>query len=277
MKIKRFLTITFIAVLMAMTISFGTTAAVNHTVVVSPTNEEGFVGFAEAGGRVSFVNDANAPSGIGALRLTTNNTDDAYAGYTKETETPLSKIKELSYYTKQNSGPAFADASFALGVELDGKIDDTEEAFTFLIYEPYLQTASIIPGTFQFQDVDAGKIYSTRTVTCSNGTIMGAPGGFGTLYTLNEIKQICPNAVVTLFGVFIGTSNPNYDVEVDLLNFNGTIYDFEPSGTSTSTKPQTKEDCKGSRYKRFNNPKFRNQGQCIKFVNQLEKTKIKRN
>src|SRR6185437_2285585 len=39
----------------------------------------------------------------------------------------------------------------------------------------------------------------------------------------------CPNAVVVQYGVNIGTSNPNYDVEADQFRVNGTIYDFEPS------------------------------------------------
>ena len=30
--------------------------------------------------------------------------------------------------------------------------------------------------------------------------------------------------------------------------------------------PRTKEDCKGEGWRRFTNPKFRNQGQCIRFV-----------
>ncbi len=233
--------------------------------------------YAESGGTVGFVADAQAPSGNGALRLTTNNTNEALAQYIKETNTLLASVTEISYYSKQNVGsPEYAGANFALGVDLDGTANGTDEGFTFLIYEPYLQAQPIIPGTFQFQDVDQGRIYSTETVTCSNGTIEGAPGGTGTFYTLAQVSQTCPEAVVTLFGVFIGSYNPNYDVEVDLLNFNGTTYDFEPDGTNT-TRPTSKEDCKNGGYARFSNPSFKNQGQCIQFVNTREKHKIKKN
>lgn len=276
MKIKRFFAIALIAVLTAMTISFGAMAAAKQTVVVTPTNERGFAAYAESGGTVSFVIDSQAPGGTGALRLTTDGTNESLAQYTRETKTPLASVRELSYYTKQNSGPENAAANFALGVDLDGTANGTDTGFTFLIYEPYLQEQPIIPGVFQFQDVDQGRIYSTSTVACSNGTIQGAPGGFGQFYTLAEVNQICPEAVVTLFGVFIGSYNPNYDVEVDLLNFNGTTYDFEPNATG-STNPVTKEDCKNGGYTRFTNPTFKNQGQCIQFLNNRARNRISRN
>ena len=40
---------------------------------------------------------------------------------------------------------------------------------------------------------------------------------------------MCPDAVVVQFGVNVGSNNPGYVVRTDLFNFNGTVYDFEPS------------------------------------------------
>lgn len=260
----------FIAVSAVMAISFGTMAAANNYIIVTPTNEQGFEKTVLAGGTVSFVADSAAP-GNGALRLTTDSNPDSYAGYFKETNTRLADIRELSYYTKQNSGPTFADASFALGVNLTGT-----GGFTFLVYEPYLQTQPIVPGQFQVQDVTQGRIYSTETVTCANGTIQrGAPGD-GPFYTLADVQRICPNAAVNVFGVFIGTSNLNYDVEVDQINFNGTIYDFEAGNGSPTGTPQSAAECKNGGYAGFTNPGFKNQGQCIKFVNSRRKTVVNR-
>jgi hypothetical protein len=278
MKIKRFLMMMLIAALAAITVSFGAMAAKNST-VVTPTTQQGFQADTQNGGNVTFIPDPAAAiigGGNGALQLTTTDSVDSGAQYTKETNTSLANITELSYYTKRNSGPEYADASFALGVDLNGASGGS----TFLIYEPYLQqppSSSGTTGMFTFQDVDQGRLYSTQTVTCSNGTIQGGPGGSGPFYTLAQIKQTCPNAVVTLYGVFIGTYNLNYDVEVDLLNFNGTTYNFEPDGTAPGTGPQTIEQCKNSGYATFTNPSFKNQGQCIKFVNSREKNKIRKN
>ena len=267
MQIKRLTTITLMTVLAALTITFGTAAALNTTVVVSPGNEQGFITYAENGGAVTFVTDAEAPAGTGALRLTTNNTNEAYAEYLKETNTPLAQINQLSYYSKQNSGsPSYAGASFALGVDLDGSANGSTQGFTYLVYEPYLQTQAIVPGVFQYQDVVNGRLYSTGTVTCSNGTIQSGAGGTEPFYTLAQIQQTCPEAVVSIFGVFIGTYNANYDVEVDKLNFNGTTYDFEPSG-GNPTAPGSLADCKNGGFRNFSNPSFKNQGQCIQYVN----------
>jgi hypothetical protein len=88
--------------------------AANNTVVVTPTNEQGFMDFAGEGGTVSFVVDPAAPSGSGALRLTTNSSNEAFAQYTKETNTRLRNITQLSYYTKQNSGPEFCSSKFCV-------------------------------------------------------------------------------------------------------------------------------------------------------------------
>ena len=53
--------------------------------------------------------------------------------------------------------------------------------------------------------------------------------GFGGthFYTLAQLQTACPNAVVVAFGVNIGSNNPSWDVEADLVNFNGDVYDFE--------------------------------------------------
>ena len=269
---------TFIAALTAVTISFGTMAADRNTVVVTPNNEKGFEETILFGGMITFVVDSDAPSGRGALRLTTDSNPESYAGYFKETNTLLADIRELSYFTKQNSGPAVADAAFALGVDFDGATNGTIIRSGFLVYEAYLQqNQTIIPGRFQFQDVDQGRIYSTATVRCSNGTVQNGSPGSGPFYTLADVQQICPEAVVDVFGVFIGTFNINYDVEVDLLNFNGTIFDFEPIGNN-ETRPINKEDCKKGGFRRLGPtfPTFRNQGQCVSFFNSRKKNMVNR-
>jgi hypothetical protein len=197
------------------------------TTVVSPTNTQGWsTADTTAGGAVNFVADATAPAGCGALQLTTNATTTAKAQYLHATNTALASITELSYYTKQVSGtPLVADPSYQLVTFLNGGTS----GFTTLVFEPYqnpLQGA-IVAGTWQSWDVDAGLFWSTRTVTCSNGTITGTPGGPSS-YTLAQINSICPNALVAGFGVNIGSNNPSYDVYTDLVNFNGDVYDFEP-------------------------------------------------
>jgi len=196
-------------------------------VVVTPSNTQGWsTADTRPGGAVNFVVDATAPSGRGALQLTTDATNAAKAQYLHAASTPLAGVTQLSYYTKQNSA-AFAQGavSYQLPLFLNGTT-----GFTTLVFEPYQNTLQgpVLPTVWQQWDVDAGLFWSTRTVTCSNGTVTGTSGGPAN-YTLAMIKTMCPTASVLGFGVNIGSYNPSYNVETDLVNFNGTVYDFEPA------------------------------------------------
>lgn len=232
-------------------------------IVVTPENEQGWsTADTRPGGAVTFVVDRTAPSGRGALELTTNLTTTAKAQYLHAASTSLANVTELSYYTKQNSAPfPGADPSYQVIAFLNGTT-----GFTTLVFEPYQNPAQglVIPGAWQQWDVDQGRFWSTRSVTCPNGPIVGTPGGPAT-YTLAAIQSACPNAVVIGFGVNIGTNNPGYNVETDLFNFNGTVYDFEPFDVATD-----KDACKNGGWMtlhRADGSSFRSQGDCIQYVN----------
>lgn len=227
------------------------------TTVVTPSNLQGW-GTADTrpGGAVEFAVDANPPGGFGALRMTTTNDNAAKAQFMHAASGPLSVVTELGYYAKQNSAIfAGGNVSYQLPVFLNGT-----SGFTTFVYEPY-QNGTVVNGTWQYWDVDAGNFWSTRSVTCSGGSVV-AGGGGAPFYTLAQIKTMCPDAEVLGFGVNIGSFNPGYDVLTDLVNFNGDIYDFEPALT-----PQSKESCKDGGWVVFNSPVFKNQGECVSFFN----------
>ena len=250
---------------LAVSLAVGITAAGAATVVVvTPTNTQGWsTADTRPGGEVNFVVDATAPRGVGALQLKTDLTTTAKAQYLHEANTPLAQVTELSYWTKQRTLPGpVADPSYQLITFLNGG----SAGFTTLVFEPYQNPLQgpILNNVWQDWDVDAGLFWSTRTVTCSNGTVLGTPGGPAT-YTLAQITAMCPNALVAGFGVNIGSNNPGYDVYTDLVNFNGTIYDFEPYAVASS-----KDDCKDGGWetaRRADGSSFKNQGDCIKYVN----------
>lgn len=234
------------------------------TIVVTPTNQQGWsTADTRPGGTVEFVADANAPGGSGALELTTDATTSAKAQYLHEANTPLADVTELGYWTRQVSGPPHADPAYQLIMCLNGTAEGCE-GFTTLVFEPYqggLQL--IVPEVWQEWDVDAGRFWSTRTVTCDGGTIVGASGG-PAIYTLEVVQEACPDAVVAGFGVNIGTFNPGYVVRTDLFDFNGTIYDFE-----LTAEPEDADDCKDGGWQFLTDADgepFRNQGDCIKYV-----------
>ena len=229
------------------------------TVVVTPTNTQGWsTADTNAGGAVSFVADSTAPAGVGALQLTTNATTTAKAQYFHGTTTPLSGVTELSYSTKQVSASfAGGDPAYQLATFLQGGTD----GFTTLVFEPYQNPAegAVVPGAWQSWDVDNGRFWSSKAVSCANGDIAPSQGQF--MYSLAEIKAMCPSAVVIQFGVNIGSSNPSYTVETDVVNFNGTTYNFEPYSGN---------DCKKDGWKslhRADGSNFRNQGECVQYAN----------
>jgi hypothetical protein len=235
------------------------TAAAAATVTVTPSNTQGWsTADTTAGGAVNFIEDTTAPAGAGALQLTTDATTAAKAQYMHAANTPLADVTELSYYTKQNSATfAEGEASYQLAVNLLGT-----SGFSTLVFEPYYNTAqgAAVPNTWQQWDVDSGLFWSSKTITCPNGVVAGTSGG-PAAYTLAQIEALCPAATVTGFGVNVGSFNPGYDVETDLVDFNGTVYDFEPAIT-----PTDKDACKNGGWQSFNSPTFKNQGECVSFV-----------
>lgn len=251
------------------------------TVVVTPANQQGWsTADTRPGGAVTFINDSTSPAPNGALQLTTDASTAAKAQYLHAASTSLSAVTDLSYYTKQVA-PAgtVADPAYQLAVCLTGTTStgcnpglpgttSPTSSFSTLVFEPYQNpgnngNASIVNGAWQKWDVDQGLFWSTRKVVCSGGTINGTPGGPAT-YTLAAIKAACPNAVVTGYGVNIGTVNPGYNVETDLFNFNGMVYDFQLTNV-----PTIKSDCKNNGFVNFtdaNGNAFTTQGACVATV-----------
>jgi hypothetical protein len=210
----------------ASVLAFSTRAHAAETIVVTPAHPQGWsTADTRPGGTVNFVVDPTSPAPKGALQLTTDFTTTAKAQYLHAANISLAKVNQLSYYTKQVSAPFVgADPSYQLIVYLTGGTT----GFTTLVFEPYQNTAqgAVINNVWQKWNVATGQFWSTHTVVCSNGTVLGTPGGPAS-YTLAQIKTMCPTAAAAGFGVNIGSNNPSYNVETDLFNFNGTTYNFE--------------------------------------------------
>ncbi len=237
------------------------------TIVVTPSDMQGW---SEAdtrpGGDVNFVADSEAPGGSGALQLTTDSTTTAKAQFMHlaDESTQLSDVTELSYSTKQTSAE-FEDGapSYQLPVDLNGS---AAGGFTTFVYEPY-QNGDVSADLWQSWDVDAGQFWSSRSFD-ESGCAVVAGGGGAPFYTLEDINSMCPDAVVLGFGVNIGSNNPSYDVSADLVNFDGTVFDFELFAT-----PKNKEQCKKDGWKDLKDSSgnaFKNQGQCVSYFNNTQ-------
>lgn len=234
-------------------------ARADSTVVVTPSNTQGWQeGDMREGGEVNYVNDSTSPYPDGALQLKTDGDTASKAQYLRQENISINDVDELSYHTKQVSGPAVADPSFQVIVDLNGG-DIEDGGFATLVYEPYWN-GTITQGVWEQWDVNASdaNLWSTRNFT--DGTCITVNGAGGPpFYSLDDIRAICPDAVVLGIGVNVGTFNVNYDVYADGITLNDTTYNFE-----LTNEPTNKNDCKQGGWEDFG---FRNQGQCIRFVN----------
>jgi hypothetical protein len=110
---------------------------------------------------------------------------------------------------------------------------DEAGGFTTLVYEPYWNGV-VSPDAWQSWDVDSGNFWSSKTFNEGTCSVVNGAGG-PPFYTLAGLQEACPSAVVLGFGVNVGTYNPNYVVETDLVSFNNIAYDFEQDPPVTVT------------------------------------------
>ena len=164
--------------------SAGTVGATGSTVVVTPTNTQGWsTADTRPGGAVMFV-DGDAPpgGGTGSLQLTTAATNVAKAQYIHAANIPLAAVTELGYSTKRISGPDIADASFQVVVCLLGApTPATSEhpficpGYTTLVFEPYEN--GMVGSGWQKWNVAKGQLWSSKSVTDGTCTVTAGHGG----------------------------------------------------------------------------------------------------
>ena len=249
--------VALITVVVAAVALVGVATAANK-VVVTQNNTTWTQDDTRGTGTVSWTAEFGAPPGLGtsSLKLTSTTPLDKAGLYNHTMAgTPLADVSALAYWTYQpqpSTNPAHAAASYQLQVQ-------TGCGFTTLVYEPYWN-GTVMPNTWQQWDVDAGLFWSSRTVTCGTSTLIAGAGG-PPLYTLAQVQAMFPNAVVVGIGVNVGSNNPGYYVGVDGVQFNDTIYDFE-----LGTRPTSKDQCKNGGWASFNDPAFKNQGDCVSYA-----------
>lgn len=209
------------------------TAHAAGAVTVTPTDTQGWAqNDTRPGGTTAYVADSTTPFGSAALQLKTDGTNVAKADYFHAANVPLNDVTELGYSTNQlAANTPTGDASFQLAVDVNGS---EPGGFTTLVYEPYWQNdqnpdpAPVVANQWQTWDVDQGLFWSSNSVGGMTAGHGGAP-----FYTLAQVEQMNPNAVLQAYGVNVGSYNPDYTINVDGVVFNGTTYDFEQVAPDT--------------------------------------------
>jgi hypothetical protein len=252
-------------------------AAFAATVVVTPSQLDGWAvnndtcGAATTG-TVSFVTGpATPPAGTGSVQFTVGANGDSYptvrqSGYNG---VRLASVTALDYYTYVSHAGAGSQAPY-LDVYVDNNGDGVRD--DILTFEPVYQTSqgTVTPNTWQHWDAVNGLWWSDS---------MGGPPP---LFTLSSYVASHPTSTILNVdggGVILaagcgGAAWANFAGNADKLtigvNGSNTTYDFEPAAVTpppTSGPPTSKDQCKNGGWKSFTNPSFKNQGQCVAFVN----------
>jgi hypothetical protein len=214
------------------------------------------------------VGPATPPAGVGSFEtVTPTNSDKATLFNYQHIGTNLADIDKLGYATYQSSaGVPVQLPSINIEVDINGGSFVTGD-FTTLVFEPVYNTLQgpIVPNTWQTWDAYNGG----NAIWWSSKSIPGVCA-FDCFVTWNQIVAANPNATILGgFGINQGSGNPALTASSDVLTIGSSgecvTYNFEPYRVATS-----KEQCKNGGYtdlKRADGSSFKNQGDCIQYVN----------
>lgn len=217
------------------------------------------------------------PSGVGSFETVTPTAADKVTLFNYDhVGTALADIDKLGYATYRAANPLDDDAQLpAINIQVDvNGVDDPNTpavenpgGFTTLVFEPIYNTnqGAIQDDTWQTWDAYMGG----QAIWWSSNPIPSAPNR-DTFVTWDTIVAANPNAVIVGgFGINQGSGNPALTASSDVLTIGSDgeciTYDFEPFRVAT-----TKDQCKNGGYnsvKRADGSSFKNQGDCIQYVN----------
>ena len=209
-------------------------AAPNATVVVSPTNPQGW-GFAQetATGTGSFAaGPATAPLGTGSARLVVDGTGGVVIGnLANYLNTRLDAITALSYSTYRASGATILAP--ALQLSLDYNLTDTITSFQGrLVFEP-LTAGTVMTGAWQtWNPLSTGGWFATRApfkATCSQAApcswaqVLGNWPNAGIYATATPLSK---SVFLKVGGGWVGGFDGNVDALTIGVNGSNTTFDF---------------------------------------------------
>lgn len=216
----------------------------------------------------TFVTGPGAPpSGIGSLELVTpGGGDKVFLFSFGHAGTALANIDAISYATYRTAGAGQQLPSLNIQIDHNG---DAPGGFATLVFEPVYNTGqgAVVNGQWQTWDAvgDDNLWWSTQPLT---GMCAGA--AYACMLSWDDLVALNPDAVILGgFGVNQGSGNGGLTAAVDALTLGvdgeTTVYDFEPYRVAA-----TGADCKNGGWqsvKRADGSGFRNQGDCIQYVN----------
>jgi len=172
--------------------------------------------------------------------------------------TPIADVNSISYDFRIGSGGVDADKDqFYMNVYANfGESDDLK------FYDCRYNVVPTVGSTTGFTTVtfDPTVAYPVTTSGSSPYTCPAVPA---------DMDLLSPGSNIRVFAINVGDTSAS-DVGLDGyldnvvvdLDSDVTTYDFE----AAPVLPTNKDECKGGGWKTFNNPTFKNQGQCVASV-----------
>jgi hypothetical protein len=205
------------------------------------------------------------PLGVGSLHLTTATGAEKVQLFNYDrVETPLADLQVINYSTYRTAGSLQQVAALNITIDYNGAAPG---GFATLVFEPVYNTAQgpVVSGEWQDWIASGSGIWwSTQPI---NGQCAGATATCDK--TWDEILANNPDALIGAIGVNQGSGNGGLTSAVDALTVgsegNTVTYDFERYAVA-----QTKDDCKNGGWEgltRADGSSFKNQGDCIQYVN----------
>jgi hypothetical protein len=249
-------------------------AALAATVVVAPGHMGGWAvdndtcGAATTGSVAFVTGPGTPPAGTGSVQLTVGANGDSYPTVRNGdySGTKLSSLTALDYWTYVSHAGSGNQAAY-LDLYVDNNKDGVKD--DILTFEPVYQSSGTIAlNTWQHWDALSGQWWSD------------AAGGPPPFFTLASYAAAHPDAAIVNAGgggVILaagcgGAAWTGFAGNADKLTIgvsgSSTTFDFEPAAAPpTGEPPKNKDQCKNGGWRNFTNPTFKNQGQCVAYVN----------
>jgi len=213
------------------------------------------------------IGPGSPPLGVGSFEMKTPlATDKGTLFNFDHVGTRLADINAISYATyREGTSTATAGQLPSINIQVDAN-GAAPGGFTTLVFEPIYNPSqgSIQDNVWQTWNAFNGIWWSTRDINgvCANTCYV----------SWHDIVAANPDATILGgFGVNQGSGNGGLFAATDALTLGvggmSWTYNFEPFRT-----PTTKDDCKNGGWMNLrtaNGEPFRNQGQCVSYVNHV--------
>lgn len=281
MKVRKWI-VMLLGAALAMLLVAGVALASSTTVVVTSNDLEASKVAAQSNGKWFFYNDENdqvdnslgsfvtgpgsPPSGVGSVQISVAGSQRRNLATYRFGGTPLAAITTLAYSTYNPSAGNGGSANNAGYLQFNVDFNGSDTWQRRLIFVPKLNGTVMQDGWQEWDAINGG-----NALWSWSGGNTWPDGVVASTRTWNDIKAAFPNVRIrvsdSFLGIRVGEPYPTgYTENIDAFRFGTadgtTTFNFEP----LIGPPTDAEQCKNDGWMSFNNPAFKNQGDCIQYV-----------